>query len=109
MKATLVRVTKLVIGSVDLGHGVVGVLFNDRIAARHIRVVLARKTPPRRLDGVGGRVERQFQYGEGVSRHPISLPGRRVGPQNNVVCHVCREWCEVCEAPLPAERPESCS
>jgi len=82
MKATLVRVTKLVIGSVDLGHGVVGVLFNDRIAARHIRVVLARKTPPRRLDGVGGRVERQFQNGEGVSRHPISLPGRTAGPQN---------------------------
>jgi hypothetical protein len=109
MKAPLVRVTKLVIRAVDLGHGVVGVLFDDRITARHIRVMLARKTPPRRLDGVGGRVERQFQNGERVSRHPISLPGRPAGPQNASFPTSVANGAEASEALPPTERPESCS
>jgi hypothetical protein len=80
VETPLVWVAQLVIGGVDLSHGVVGPLLHDRIAARDVGVMLPRKTPPRRLDGVGGCVERQFQDGERVSRHPTSLPARLVWP-----------------------------
>jgi hypothetical protein len=58
VETPLIGVAQLVIGRVDLSHGAVGPLLHGRIAARDIGVMLPRKTPPRRLDGVGGCVER---------------------------------------------------
>jgi hypothetical protein len=71
------RVAQLVIRGVDLSHPPGSAPLDDLIAARDVRVVLTRKTSPRRLDGVRGGVERQLENREWVAwRHPISLPGR---------------------------------
>jgi hypothetical protein len=71
------RVAQLVVCGVDLGHLPVGVPLQRPIAAGDVRVMLTRKAAPGGLDRLQGRVQRQPQDGEGVSRHPVSLPVRR--------------------------------
>jgi hypothetical protein len=76
MGTSLDRISQFLICRVDLSHRPVGASLDRRIAARHVRMMLARETAPGALDGLGGGVEWHAKNDERVSGHPTSLPGK---------------------------------
>jgi hypothetical protein len=68
------RIAQLLVRGVDLGHGPGRGALVGGVTDRDIGVVLAGKASPGHPDGLGARVDRQAEDGEGISRHPTSLP-----------------------------------